>query len=182
MASAITTTDLSVKPEIISFALIEDKIADGFESDGNTVRYKSELRAASREKDIKDATEKNQVLFQQSFSYDMPATFEGILEVIPDKEEALQIFKAGFKTRLNSRIVADITATDSDGNPTFQPVEGNYDFRERLKEEAQKRNLSPMDKAEKALSNIPGLDPATVQALLAQVRAGMVAQTVSATE
>lgn len=180
MSTTATTVDMSTKPELITFALIEEKIADGFESDGTTPRYKSELRAASREKDIADAKLKNQVLVEQSFSFDMPGTFEGILEVIPDKDEALQIFKAGYKTRINSRTVALMTETDADGNPAFQAVEGNYDIRALLQEPAQKRNLSPMDKAVKALSGIPGISADMVAALIAQVREGMANQAVSA--
>lgn len=176
MGTAATTVDLTTKPEIITFALIEEKSADGFEPDGTTPRYKSELRAASREKDIAEAKTKNQVLAEQSFSFDMPGTFEGILEVIPDKDEALQIFKAGYKTRINSRTVALMTETDAEGNPTFQPVDGNYDIRELLREPAQKRNLSPFDKAAKALSSIPGLSTDAVAALIAQIREGMVNQ------
>ena len=54
-------------------------------------------------------------------------------------------------------------------DPMFEPVEGTYDLREVLNEAAQRRNLSPVDKAVKTLSGL-GLSSEALAAIIAQIR------------
>src|ERR1700742_4952335 len=124
MSTTATTVDVAVKPELITFGLIGQKVVTGKDNDGNDI-VKTELKAASRDKEIASAKEKGTLLFEQTFSYDKAGTIEGILQVIKDPEEALAIFNAGLKTRLNSKVVALLTEEDEQGDPTFQPTEGS---------------------------------------------------------
>lgn len=170
MASATTTVDLAVKPETITYGLIVRSIPDGTNADG-TPKHKLVLRAVSRESEIKEALEafeKGEIQFQQqSFSFDKAGTLAGITEVIKDPEEALAIFNAGLKVRFNTKVVSLLTGTDDEGNPDFQFVEGNYDMRAAMNEPSQKRNLSPMDKATKTLTALPGVTPEKLAQIMA---------------
>jgi hypothetical protein len=180
MATTATTVDMATKPEMITFGLIGTKTPDGTNADG-TEKFKTELKAASRDKEIAKAKEDGTLLFEQSFTYDKAGTLEGIIEVIKDSEEALAIFNAGLKVRFNSKVVALLTEVDESGDPVFQPQEAAYDMRDALNEPSQKRNLSPIDKAAKALL-ATGLSSDQVAALLAQVRANIGGQTAPTAE
>src|SRR5271169_5642348 len=128
MSTTATTTDMSVKPETITFALIGTQIKTGVDTEGNPT-YKTEYKAASAEKTIAEAKEKNLVSFEQTFSYDKAGTVAGILAVIKDEEEALAIFNAGLKVKLNNKVKQLMEATDeTTGDPTFEPVEGTFDL------------------------------------------------------
>lgn len=176
MSTQATTTDLAVKPEMLTYGLIVRTIPDGTNADGSP-KHKVTLRAVSRESEIteaeKEAADPNSgVQFQkQSFSYDKAGTIEGILQIIKDPEEAIAIFNAGLKVRFNSKVVASLTATDDNGEPDFQFQEGSIDMRTALNEPSQKRNLSPLDKSIKTLQAVPGVTPeklAQIMALLQQ--------------
>lgn len=180
MSTVATTVDVNVKPEMISFGVIGTKVQTGTDTNNQPV-YKTELKAASREKEIEKAKEDGTLLFEQSFSYDKAGSIEGITEVIKDAEEAVNIFNAGLKVRFNSKVVALLTEVDENGDPTFQPTESSFDMRDALNEPTQRRNLSPIDKAQKALL-ATGLPAETVAALLAQVRANIAGQTAPTAE
>lgn len=170
MATLTTITDLAIKPETVTFGLIADQVADGNDAHGQP-KFKTVLRAASREKELQAAKENGSLLFEQSFAYDKAGTIEGIGQVIRDVEEAISIFNAGLTVKRNQKIVALLTEVDEEGNPTFQPVEGNYDLREALNELAQRRSLSPTDKAIRTLKGIPGMSEDALAAIIAQLRA-----------
>ncbi len=169
MSTNATVTDLSVKPETITFALIGTQIKTGVDTEGNPV-YKTEYKAASAEKTIAEAKEKGLVSFEQTFSYDKAGTVAGILNIIKDEEEAVAIFNAGLKVKLNNKVKQLMEETDEvTRDPMFEPVEGTYDLREVLNEAAQRRNLSPVDKAVKTLSGL-GLSSEALAAIIAQIR------------
>src|ERR1700743_1514626 len=126
MSTTATTVDVAVKPELITFGLIGIKTVKGKDNDGNDIA-ETELKAASREKEIASAKEKGTLLFEQTFSYDKAGTVEGILQIIKDPEEAVAIFNAGLKTRLNTKVVALLTELDEQQEPAFQPTENSYD-------------------------------------------------------
>ncbi len=170
MSTLNTVTDLAVKPEIINFAVIAEQENDGVDANGNP-KFKTVIRAASREKEIESARKAGTILFEQSLSYDRAGTVSGILQIIKDEEEAVAIFNAGLKVKLNNKVKTLLEEVDEDGNPTFQPVEGSFDIRELLNEPAQRRNLSPLEKTRKTLLAIPGVSPEMVDQMLANLRA-----------
>lgn len=170
MSTNATVTDMAVKPETITFALIGNQIKTGVDTEGNPV-YKTEYKAASAEKTIAEAKEKGLVSFEQTFSFDKAGSVAGILSIIKDEEEAVAIFNAGLKVKLNNKVKQLMEATDeTTGDPTFEPVEGTFDLRDTLNEAAQRRNLSPVDKAIKTLSGL-GLSADALAALVGQLRA-----------
>jgi len=150
MGSANTTIDMAVKPETVTFGLVGSQVPDGVDAN-NQPKFKTELKAVSRDKDIAAAKEKGELLFEQTFSYNRAGSIEGISQIIKDEEEAVNIFNAGLKVKLNSRVKAMIEEIDDDNNPAFQPVEGTYDLTDVLNEPAQRRNLSPTEKAIRVL-------------------------------
>lgn len=150
MGNSNTTIDMAVKPETVTFGLVGTQTPDGTDAQG-APKFKTELKAVSRDKDIQTAKEKGELLFEQTFSFDRAGTLAGIPQVIKDEEEAINIFNAGLKVKLNSRVKAMLEELDENGNPTFQPVEGNYDLADVLNEPAQRRNLSPTEKAIRVL-------------------------------
>lgn len=179
MASATTTVDIATKPEQVTYGLIVKRVPDGTDASGET-KYKTTLRAISRESEIEEAkalttpgNEKydSNVHFQeQTFSYEKAMTLAGISEVIKDADEAIKIFNAGLKVRFNSKVVGTLTATDDEGNPAFEFQTGSVDMRGVLNEPTSTRGLSPTDKALKTLAGT-GVDAsvlAQIQALLAQ--------------
>jgi len=172
MATTATIVDVDVKPELITYGLYQVSTPDGTDADGQP-KFKTELKATSKDTEIEKARAAGTLIHEQTFGYDKAATVAGIAQVIKDAEEASAIFNAGLKTRLNSRVTALLTATDEEGNPTFVPVDGTYDVRDLLNEAAQRRNLSPIEKAAKTLAGLPNMSPELLATLLAQVRANM---------
>lgn len=165
MASESTVVDMAVKPESVNWALTSEQVPDGVDAQGQP-KFKTVLKAISREKDIEEAKKKGTVALEQTFSYDRAGNVSGISQVIKDEDEATNIFNAGLKIKLNSRIKAMLEETDEEGNPAFQPVEGTFDMRDELNEPAQRRNLSPMDKALKVLIGL-GMTKEQASAILA---------------
>lgn len=175
MSTIATVTDMAVKPETITFALIGSRVKTGTDAEGNDV-FKTEYKAASAEKTIAEAKEKGAVAFEQTFSFDKAGTVAGILSVIKDEEEAVAIFNAGLKVKLNNKVKQLLEGVDeATGDPTFEPQEGSYDLRDALNEAAQRRNLSPVDKAIKTLSNL-GLGEEALANLIANLRSQVSAQ------
>lgn len=150
MGNSATTVDMAVKPEIITFGLQATQVSDGVDAN-NQPKHKTVLKAISREKDLEEAKKDGTLLFEQSMSFDRAGALSGISSIIKDEEEAVNIFNSGLKVKLNSKVKALLEDVDEEGNPTFQPVEGNYDLRDLLNEPAQRRNLSPTDKAIRVL-------------------------------
>lgn len=169
MSTNATVTDMAVKPETITFALIGSQVKTGVDTEGNPT-YKTEYKAASADKTIDEARKAGTISFEQTFSFDKAGTVAGINQVIKDDEEATAIFNAGLKVKLNNKVKQLLEATDeTTGDPTFEPVEGTFDLRDLLNEAAQRRNLSPVDKAIKTLSGL-GLSPEALAALVGQLR------------
>jgi len=172
MATTTTITDVAVKPELITFGVFSVQVKDGTD-EGGAPKFKTEYKVTSKDSEIDKARTAGTLVSEQSFSYDRAGNADGILEVIKDSEEAATVFNAGLKTRLISRVTALLLDTDEEGNFSFQPVEGNYDLRELLNEAAQRRNLSPIDKAKKTLAGIPGMTEDMLNAMIAQLRANL---------
>ena len=172
MSTQATVVALDTKPEVITFALIGEEIADGTDVHGQP-KTKIAFRAASREKDLEEARTAGSLVIEQSFAYEKAGTIAGITQVV-DAEEAINIFNAGLKTRFQSKVTALLTELDAEGNPVFQSVEGNYDMRDILREPAQRRGLSPVEKAQKTLAAIPGMTQTMIDSLLAQLRGNTV--------
>jgi hypothetical protein len=172
MASTNTIIDLATKPEIITFGLYSVQTKDGTDESGEP-KFKTEYKVTSKDSEIEKARTAGTLVHEQSFSYERAGSAEGIIEVIKDSEEAAAVFNAGLKTRLISRVTALMLDTDEEGNFAFMPVEGNFDLRELLNEPAQRRNLSPIDKAKKTLSAIPGMTDDMLNAMIAQLRANL---------
>lgn len=165
MATVGTTVDQSVKPETITYGVLGNKVKTGTDAEGNDT-YKTELKTISREKDLEAARKDGTLLFEQTFSYDRAGTVDGIVKVIHDPDEAVQVFNSGLKIRLNTRINALLTEVDDAGDPKFQPEEGTYDMRDTLNEPAQRKFLSPMEKVDKVLKGL-NLTPEQVAQILA---------------
>lgn len=153
MSSTATVTDMAVKPETITFALTATQIPDGVDAN-NQPKYKTELKAISRDKEITAAKAAGTILIEQTFSFDKVGTVAGVLSVIKDEEEAVNIFNAGLKIKLNSKVKTLLEDVDEEGNPTFSAVEGTFDIRDLLNEPAQRRNLSLTDKAIRVLMSL----------------------------
>jgi len=167
-----TLSDLHVKPELITFGLYSVQVKDGTDESG-VPKFKTEYKVTSKDTEIEKARTAGTLIHEQSFSYDRAGSAEGILEVIKDSEEAAAVFNAGLKTRLISRVTALLLDTDEEDNFSFQPIEGNYDLRDLLNEAAQRRNLSPLDKAKKTLAGIPGMTEEMLNSMIAQIRANL---------
>ena len=172
MTTLETSAGVDVKAELITYGKYQVSVADGTDADGQP-KFKTEIKVTAKESEIEKARAAGTLIFEQTFGYDKAVTAAGITQVIKDEEEAAVIFNAGNKTRLNSRVTALLTATDEEGNPTFVPVDGIYDARDLLNEAAQRRNLSPIEKAAKTLAGLPNMSPELLATLLAQVRANM---------
>jgi hypothetical protein len=170
MSTLSTVVDLAIKPEIVTFGLIAIQVPDGTDTAGEP-KFRTEFKAASREKEIATAKENNTLVFEQSFSYDKAGSYEGLAQVIKDPEELLSIFNAGLKVKFNQKVVALMTEVDEEGNPAFQPVEGSFDMRDSLNEPAQRRSLSPIDKAIRTLKAIPGMSDDAINSIVASLRA-----------
>lgn len=172
MATTNTISDVDVKPELITFGLYSIQVKDGTDESG-APKYKTDYKVTSKDSEIEKARTAGTLITEQSFSYDRAGSAAGILEVIKDSEEAATVFNAGLKTRLISRVTSLLLDTDEEGNFSFQPVDGNYDLRELLNEAAQRRNLSPIDKAKKTLAGIPGMTEEMLNMMIAQLRANL---------
>lgn len=179
MSTTATVSEMAVKPEAVTFGLQATTVTTGKDNNGNDIQ-KTELKAISREKELESSRKNNQLLFEQTFSYDLANNLDGLLNITKgDADEAVAIFNAGLKIRLNSRLKALLEDVDEDGNPTFQPVEGTYDLRDILAEPAQRRNLSPSDKAVRVLIGL-GMDKDTAMAMVQQAMAKKEAESLEA--
>lgn len=89
-----------------------------------------------------------------------------------DPELIMYIINLGVGSRYNQKVPKSLLETDESGSLTFPFAESVYDPRDLLTEEVQKRNLSPMERAQKELKKLAGtVDIAALQELLAQLQA-----------
>jgi hypothetical protein len=153
MATSPITTDtkMALRPETLTYGVIGERVITGKDNAGNDL-FKTDLNATINEKAIAKAKENGTLLFEQTVSFDLAGTIEGFTQVIKDTDECVDVFNAGVKSaRITPRVRTLLTAVDEQGNPSFQPVEGSYDIRELINEEATKKNLTPTEKALRAL-------------------------------
>lgn len=82
---------------------------------------------------------------------------EGFAQLVPDAEESVNIWNRGYAQKESNKLVALFGESKEDGTPEFQFTEEAYDERELLATATSRRNLSPLDKAVKAIrsSNLP---------------------------
>lgn len=157
--SPVVTTPISmnVKPQMQNWGVV--LVTKEVKQDGKE-KTEYSLKAIQGDKEIEDARKKGTLQFEQSVAFDFPANDEGFKEIIPDDEERMDTAIAGLKaSRIGPRVrrALEDYETDSDGQliVKFQPLEGNWDIRDLIKEAAKRKNLTPKEKAYKNLRDIP---------------------------
>lgn len=153
-AAATANVNPNLKPQTADWGVI---IVSSKKDDG-TVEHS--LKAIQGDKEIQKAREAGILQFVQTFGFDFPANDAGFKELVPDDEERNDIAVAGYKnTRINPRIRRDLEAykmgEDGSIEATFEQVEGVYDYRDKAREEAKRKNLTPEEKAFKNMRAIP---------------------------
>jgi len=160
-----TPVSIAVSPELITFAVytVETEIKNA----DNTVSKAVALKHTSSDKEITKSKEDGTFLFEQSVTAYRVGSLEGLTELVPDAEEAVNIINRGIQQKFNQKVKAFLTEVDAEGNPVFQQVEGAFDSKDWIQAETKRRNLSDTEKAMKFVNN---LDPA-LKAMLAQMLA-----------
>lgn len=170
--STDTVATLPIKKENVNFAVVA-KLGE----DGKIVS----VRHTSSEKDINKLKGKSedgktevpytgaeQIAFEQTVVKPYAGTLEGFAELVPDKEEQLNIINKGLSAKFNQKIRTVLIEQDEAGNFTFQPIDGAFDATSLVQEPTVRVTMSPTDKALKMLA---GLDETTRNAILAQFAA-----------
>lgn len=159
----VTSIDMPVKTENVTFLVYADHKV--IKNEDGTTSTETSLKHTSFEKEITKlkTTSPDLCLFEQTVSVPRAGTIDGLLEIVPDKDEALQIINRGISAKFNQKIKTTLCEQDEKGNPVFQPVDGVWDAKALLQEPTQRKSLSDYDRAMKAIA---GLDPATLAALM----------------
>jgi len=171
MSKTAVTISPDVRPEVATFALQVEQTPDGTDATG-APKFKTEFNVITKGRDLDTIKEKSpdSILIEQTFGYNKPTSPAGFAIAIPDPDEQVIIFNAGLAQRFRSKATQLLKAVDSDGNPEFQPVEGTYDMQSVLNEPLQRRNLSPTEKLERALT-AAGLSQDMIASFLQQAAA-----------
>ena len=146
MSTSNTIIDMDVKPVVVSYAVISvsETVVDEKTGDKQT---RTLPKATVNEKAISKAKEEDTLVFEQNFSYDVPNTLKGLLDMSIPEEEKVNIFVQGLRAKMGRNITAKLQEVDENGDVTFQPVEGNFDARPFASEISGKRGLTDTDKA-----------------------------------
>lgn len=119
------------------------------------------------------------IAFEQTVSRPVAGTIEGFLELIKDKDEALNIINKGLASKFNQKIRTKLIEQNEDGSLVFQPTDTVFDATELVQEAAQRVSLSPEDKVRKMIA-ASGLSPEALAAIVAQFQAISAGQTATA--
>lgn len=174
MATTTTLVDMDVKPVSVTYGAYtaSEEVKDKKSGEISTRAF---VKATMQEKALTKAKEENTFLVEQSFSYDVPGTVAGFQKLgIPD-EELVNILRNGIVAKAGRIIVSFMEELDEQGNPVFQPADGNIDIRKDIAEVGGRRGLSDAEKAWKTISGLKTL-PADVLALLQSQLFGQAAQ------
>lgn len=152
-ATATANVNPNLKPQTANWGV---QLVTTTKKDGTT---EPSLKAIQGDALINKAREDGSLQFEQTFGYDFPVNDAGQKEIIPDDEGRNDVFIAGLKaSRIGPRIrreLEEYEIVDGVLHSKFEQREGVWDFRELIREAAERKNLTPMEKALKNLRNIP---------------------------
>jgi hypothetical protein len=167
MSSANTLIDLDVKPTAVTYGAftVTEEVTD--KKDGS-VSTRTTVKATMQEKQLEKAKTENTFLMEQTFSYDVPGTLKGIIEMEIPEEEKVNLFRQAITAKAGRVITSLMQELDEQGNPSFQPIEGSMDIRSYVAEVGNRRGLSDSEKALKTISGLTLPDD-----VMAMVRAAL---------
>lgn len=175
MATPETTVDFAIKPMSVTYTAFT-QTETVTTKDTNETKTVNTIKATMRESDIAKAKEANKFLFDQSFVYDIPGTVAGISELGLSDDVILECFINGYKAKIQRGIVSAMQEQDENENPSFQPIEGNFDARPFGAEASGRRGLTPVEKAIKTLrDSLKKLPSHVAEGIIAQAMAGFAA-------
>ena len=161
------STDVAIKPENVTYSVFVKVDAEGKVLPKETVYTASEKQIEK----YSAADSGYSLAKTQTVRVYKAGTVEGFVELIGDNEEAVNIINRGVAQKTNQKISEFLTSFDETTQQFVNPQSDDViDTRDMLQEPTQRRNLSPTDKAVRALKQIPGFDNDKIMAILAQLQ------------
>lgn len=168
MSTTATTVDLSTKPTTVTYAAFT--VTKEIKNEDGSVTKEQSIKSTMRDKEIEEAKKNGTFLFEQSFSYDLAGTPEGIAQLGIPEDEIVAIFNNGLKAKIGRLIVQTMQEQDANGDAAFQPVEGNFDARSYGAEVTGRRGMTDVEKAINTLKKLNGVSPDMIASFLAQLQ------------
>lgn len=164
-----TSVDVPFVPVNLAFSAV--RYTDKAGKDAGKIEI---LTEDSAQKQVKE--EKAEILWTQAGVAYKASSDSGVAALVPSEDERVVLFNRAAIAKQKQRFAAALGETDEEGkNFTWEPKAEALDLRELLAEESQRRNLSPIEKAERAIDAIPGLPEQIKNAMKAQLRGQQVA-------
>ena len=142
----------------LKYLTVDDK---GNQSESFKVLKETEAQA-----EVEEATKAGEpvpeVVKSQTFGYNEATVIDDILSLVPNEQEAVNVFNRGYVLKQQS-IIRDFMLDAEQAE-----VDGVYDLRSDAAEVRERRKATPQEKALKALSALP---PDQIAAILAQFTA-----------
>lgn len=173
--SSNASADIAIKSENITYNVYVKVGQDGKVDP----EVKGSVVYTSNEKTIKeyDKPDSGYTLAKtQTVRTYKAGTVQGFVDLIGDEEEAVNIINRGLTQKSNQKVSEYLTDFDVATQAFVNQSEDVFDSREALQEATQRRNLSPLEKAQKAIRQIPGYQNIDIAALLQQLQAASSAQ------
>ena len=98
-------------------------------------------------------TEPPEALRQQTFTLHEAESIEDIQTMCPDLSVGIDLFNRGASLKQLNEI-RDLMESALEGDDSFATVEGSYDLADVIGRKTERRKMSPLDKALKALGNL----------------------------
>lgn len=117
-------------------------------------------------------TAKLEIEVKQSFAFDHGNTITALKELFTDEngvvneKELCKQTNNAVDVKLGNRVRQLLTATDEDGNFTFEPQEGAFSLRKYISEATTARGKSTLEKMKEMLAKLPPDQRAQFKALL----------------
>jgi hypothetical protein len=112
------------------------------------------------------------IAFEQTVVKPSVGTLDGFFELVPDKEEQLNIINKGISSKFNQKIRTKLIEQNEDGSLVFQPTDAVYDATTLVQEVSERITLSPADKVIKLLSGLDENMRAAILDRFAAIAAG----------
>lgn len=105
-------------------------------------------------KDLDSEASQNEgwvLYFEQSVREYIPNSWDACSQLIPEESERVAIFRAGLASKTDRKVKSALTVlTDDEKNLKHEPVQ-LFDTLDLIQEETQKRNQTPVEKAQKQI-------------------------------
>ncbi len=162
-----TSSDVAIKPENITYNVYVKLNAEGKVDVKETVYTASEKQIEKYNKPDSGFS----LAKTQTIRVYKAGTVDGFVTLIGDNEEAVNIINRGLAKKTNQKIADFLTGFDETTQSFVNDqTDEVVDTRDMLQEPTQRRNLSPTEKAVRALKQIPGFDNDKIMQILAQLQ------------